>query len=88
MTGSSSRGLPGWRSLDELVDYFDTHDMGELLDQMPRVNFTVDVRRKRHLVAIDNDILVHIEDIAKRESLSFEELINTWLREKVRETRS
>ena len=35
MPQSESQTLPEWRSLDELVDYFDTHDMGKHLEKMP-----------------------------------------------------
>ena len=83
MTGSSSRSLPRWGSLDEVVDYFDTHDMGEYLDQLHQVQVEVDIKRKRHLVAIDDDILARVGEVAKQRRVSSEELINTWLRERL-----
>jgi len=39
----------------------------------------VDIKRKHHLVVIDNDILAQIGEAAKKQSVSSEELINTWL---------
>ena len=70
MAESKSQSLPKWRSLDELVDYFDTHDMGEHLEQMPEVDMEVDIKRKRHLVAIDDDILAEVAKAAKKKSVS------------------
>ena len=43
MAQSESQSLPERRSLDELVDYFDTHDMGEHLEKMPEVDIEVDI---------------------------------------------
>lgn len=87
MAESKSQSFPRWRSLDELVDYFDTHDMGEHLEQMPEVDIEVDIKRRRHLVAIDDDILAEVAKAAKKESVSAEELINAWLRAKLLESR-
>ncbi len=87
MAESKSGNLPKWRSLDELVDYFDTHDMGKHLEQMPEVDMEVDIKRKHHLVAIDDDVLAQIGEAAKKKSVSSEELINTWLRDKLLESR-
>ena len=87
MAKSKSQNLPQWRSLDELVDYFDSHDMGKHLERMPEVDVEVDIKRKRHVVVIDNDILAQIGEAAKKKSVSSEELINTWLRDKLLESR-
>ena len=86
MAESKSQSLPQWRSLDELVDYFNTHDMGKYLEKMPEVKMEVDIKRKRHLVAIDDDTLAKINEAAKRKSVSSEELINMWLRDKLLES--
>jgi len=87
MTERSSRSLPPWRSLDELVDYFDTHDMGEHLDKMPNVDLEVDIKRRRHLVAIDDDVLAQVSEVADKKGLSTGGLINIWLRERIRQSR-
>ncbi len=50
MAKSETESLPRFRSLDELVAFFDSHDLGEYLDQMPEVEFEVDIRRKTHLL--------------------------------------
>jgi hypothetical protein len=83
MKGNSPRSASRWRSLDELVDHFDTHDMGEDLDQMPRTEVEVDIKWRRHLVPIDDDILARVREIAKKGTTSSEDLINTWLRERL-----
>ena len=87
MEQNKSQSLPVWRSLDQLVDYFDTHDMGAHLEKMPEVAMEVDIKRKRHMVAIDGDTLVKISEAAKKKSVSSEQLINIWLRDKLLESR-
>jgi hypothetical protein len=38
--------MPKFTSLDKLVEFFDTHDMGEYWDDMPKVHFDIDIKRR------------------------------------------
>ena len=53
MERSKSKKLTPTKSLDELVEFFETHDMGELWEQMPVAQFDVDIKSRTHIVAID-----------------------------------
>ncbi len=76
MAGSTSkRALPS-RSLDELVELFDTHDMGEYGEEMPEAQFEIDIKKNTHLVAIDEKLLDQLSEIAKSKHLSAEALIH------------
>jgi len=75
--------MPHFASLDDLVEFFDTRDMGDYWDQMPEVHFQVDIQRRTHLFAIDEDIVEKLTEIALSRQVSPEELINSWLREKI-----
>jgi hypothetical protein len=55
MAKSKSRSLPRFRSLAELVEFFEARDLGEYWDEMPEVHFEVDIKKRTHLVAIDAD---------------------------------
>ncbi len=44
--------LPPSTSLNGLVEFFDTHDMGEHEGVVPEAHFEIDIQRKTHLVAI------------------------------------
>ena len=46
---NKSKNMPQFGSLDELVEFFDTHDLGVYWDQMPEAHFEVDVDPKKHL---------------------------------------
>jgi hypothetical protein len=83
MATSKSKPLPKLGSLDELVAFFDTHDMGEYWDQMPEAKFDVDIKSRKHLVAIDKEIIPKLNKIAKSKKVPSEKLINIWLREKI-----
>ncbi|MCD4785208.1 MAG: BrnA antitoxin family protein [Candidatus Eremiobacteraeota bacterium] len=43
MAESKPGSLPHFSSLDELVNFFDTHDLGEFLDEMSEVHFKQDL---------------------------------------------
>ncbi len=83
MTKSKSKNLPTVGSLNELVEFFDTHDMGEYWDQMPEAHFDVNIKRRKHVVAIDEEIMVKLTEIAKSRNVSSQKLINSWLKEKI-----
>ena len=87
MAKSRSKPLPISRSTDDLVAFFDTHDMGEYWDQLPRAEFEISLKRRRHLVAIDEEIIPELNKIAKSKRLPSERLINAWLREKIETSR-
>lgn len=83
MVISKSKTLPKFESLDELVEFFDTHDMGEYWDEMPEASFDINIKKRKHLVAIDEEIIPKLNEIAKSKKVSSEKLINSWLKEKI-----
>jgi hypothetical protein len=87
MAKNKSKSLPRFRSLDELVEFFETHDLGEYWNEMPEANFEVDIKRRTHLFALEAELASKLTEIAKSRKISSEALINTWLREKIQERR-
>jgi hypothetical protein len=84
MARSRSTTIPKFGSLDELVQFFYTRDMGRYWEQMPDVEFEPNVIKvRKHLVAIDEEIVPRLNRIAKSKKISSESLINKWLREKL-----
>ena len=83
MAKSKSATLPKFNSLDELMGFFDTHDMGEYWERMPEASFDISIKRRKHLVAIDEEIVPKLNEIAKSRKISPEKLINTWLKERL-----
>ena len=44
--------MPKFESIEEMVEFFDTHDMAEHFDEMPEAHFDVDIQRRNHLVLL------------------------------------
>ena len=83
MAENESVPLPHFRSLQDLVEFFDAHDMGDYWDHMPEAHFEVDINRRSRLVSIDEDLMSQVAEIAKSQRVSVEVLIESWLRERI-----
>lgn len=83
MPQSKSRRLSSFGSIDELVRFFDTHDMGKYFSQMPDAKFDIAIKKRRFLIAIDGKLMDKLTEIAKTKKLPTEKLINSWLEDKV-----
>ena len=81
---SKSGSLPPTKPVKELVEFFDTHDLGEYWDRMPEAHFDIDIKRTTHLIAIDEDLFSKLTEIAKSKKVSSKTLIDSWLKEKIR----
>lgn len=44
MIKGSSKKLPKFSSIGELVNYFEKHDLGEYWDQMPEAEFDIEIK--------------------------------------------
>jgi len=69
--------------VDDLVEFFETHDMGEYWDQMPEAQFEINIKKRTHLIAIDEEVADRISAIAKSKKTSPASLVNSWLKEKI-----
>jgi len=85
MAESKLKRLPRFGSLEELVEFFDAHDLGEYWDEMPETHFEVDLKGHTHLVAIDSEVADTIAKIARSKHTSPDVLVDSWLREKILE---
>jgi len=64
------------KSVKELVDFFETHDMGEYWEKMPKAQFGVNIKKRKHWVALEEDIVDKLTEIAKSKKVSSESLIS------------
>jgi hypothetical protein len=77
--------MPKFASLDKLVQYFETHDMGDHWPDMPEAHFDIDIKSRTHVFALDEDLAERLTQIARTKRVSSRTLINKWLREKIAE---
>lgn len=85
MPKSKTKNLPRLKSLDDLVEFFDTHDLGDYWEEMPEALFEVELKKRIHLFALDEEIAGKLSEIAKAKHISSETLIDSWLREKIQQ---
>lgn len=71
------------RSIKELIDWFDRTDTGEYLENMPEVEFEIDIKRRRHLVELEPELATRVTRLAKAKKVSSKSLINSWVRDKL-----
>lgn len=83
MRKSKAKALPKFESLSGLVRFFDTHDLGDYLDQLPEVEFDINIKSKKHLIAVDKEIIPKLNRMARSRKIPAEQLVNNWLREKL-----
>lgn len=70
-------------SIEEMAEFWDTHDATDFEDQTQPVEFEFNLRSRRHYIAIDPDLLARLRDAASARGLSAESLANLWLQERV-----
>ncbi len=80
---SENKELPKFDSIDELTEFFDENDLGDYLENMPEADFEVNLEKRTYFVAVDEELSRKLSEIAKREHLPSEQIVNKWLREKI-----
>jgi len=83
MEKGKSKRLPRFESMNKLIEHFDTHDMGDYWERMAPADFEVDLKNRRHLVAINETLMTKLAAVAKAKHVSSQRLVNTWLEEKL-----
>ena len=83
MAKSKSKNLPKFETLDKLVEFFETTDTSEYWDEMPEVDFDISIKKKTHLVAIDDELAKEVSEIARSRKVTSEKLINSWIKDRL-----
>jgi hypothetical protein len=82
MSEGELKKLPKFSSLDELVTFFEENDLGDYLDAMPEVLFTVNLKNR---VGIEKGLYERLAALARERHVSSEGLVNAWLKERLEE---
>ena len=88
MADDSSTSLSNARSLDEMAEFWDTHDATDFDEQTHEVAMAFDLHARRHYTAIDPEVLAHLRELAQARGISPESLANLWLQERVLATKN
>jgi len=75
-------------SYQEIGEYWDAHDLGEIWDETEEAKFEVDLESDVFYYAVEISLSSKLHSIAEKRGVSVETLINLWVQEKVnQETR-
>ncbi len=69
-------------SIQEMADFWDSHDATDFDTQTHEVEFEFDLRSSQHYIAVDPDLLAKLRQIALSRGLGTESLANLWLQER------
>jgi hypothetical protein len=87
MTRKPASSISKARSYEEIGNYWDTHDLPSSVAGSKAADFTVDIQRRRFLVAIEPALFAKVRRRAAKRGLSAERLLNLWVQEKCAATR-
>lgn len=74
-----------FKSIEEAAEFWDTHDLGDYWDLTRPMEFEIDIQRRVFLTALQPDLAQKLTQVARKQGVSSETLINVWLTEKVKE---
>jgi len=73
------------RSIEEIGDYWDSHDLTDHWEETKPVEFEVDLKSERFYYPVERSLSDKVIQIAHERGISAETLVNLWLQEKVSE---
>ena len=69
-------------SIEEAAEFWDSHSLTDYWDETKEVQLQVRATRKQR-VALASEIAKQVADVAKREGVSVETLVNLWVAERL-----
>ncbi len=76
----------GFRSLKEASDFWDTHDISDYWGETKGAKFKISLKKEPKYVVLEDEIAKKIFKTAKKRHVSFETLVNIWLKERLLST--
>ena len=74
--------VPENMTLNEAAEFWDEHSFLDY-DDVREVHFSVDLRKNRNYIDLNEDLAKQIRALAQQRGTSSRILVNQWLREKV-----
>lgn len=73
-------------SYTEISDFWDTHSLADHWEQTKAVEFNVDIQSEVTYYPVAHNLDLRIRELAKRQGISPETLLNIWVQEKLQKT--
>ena len=61
------------------AEFWDTHSLADYWDDTEEVQFDIDLQRSVFLVPLEHNLARRLTDVARRQGLSAETLVNLWV---------
>ncbi|MGQ9627387.1 MAG: CopG family antitoxin [Anaerolineae bacterium] len=78
--------LPSFKTLDELVAFWETHDFTDYIDEMEEVAPEIGLPQRSHgtlRIQLDSTLLQRLQEIASERGLDPDALARLWLEERL-----
>ncbi len=83
MRGKEKSSISKAASIEEMVEFWDTHSLADYEDQTHEVEMTFDPAARRNYIGIDPDLLAELRQIAMQRKITTQTLVNLWLNQQV-----
>ena len=81
--------IPTFTNYEDIAEFWETHSLADYWDQTEPATFEVTPEaRRRYLVAVDREVLVRVQRLARVRGISSESLVNLLLEQRLREVES
>ena len=81
-----NKKIPEMKSYKEIAEFWDTHNLGDYWEQTEPAEFEISPQaRRRYLVSVDRNILLRIQQLARKRGLTTESLVNLFLEQHLHE---
>lgn len=75
-------------SLQELTDFWDSHDLADFEGKTRDVPFKVKLKRVRRYVALDTELAQKIQNVARARGIRMETLVHLWLHKQINKVKT
>ena len=72
------------KTYQEIGEFWDTHDVTDYWDQTESVEFEVDIQSEARYYTLDEPLMDEVSKIALQKGLSVSELVNLWIKDRVK----
>ena len=70
-------------SIEEAAEFWDNHSLADYWDQTKEVHFDVEINKEPKYIALESKLAKRINEVAKKQKISAETLVNLWIAEKL-----
>lgn len=74
-----------FEDIEAATEFWDSHSLADYWDHTEEVQFDVNLQRSVFLVPLEHDLARRLADVARRQGLSSETLVNLWVSDRLRQ---